>query len=861
MVKTVVVAGDVAVDWIAWEEKYASRPHDQKPVPNWMNFPGTRMLARPGGAVLLGAMVRQSCEENKLDAQVETYEINDIESLPPTRVIHSNTVMEAFPRKGDDEHSTDRVFRVSQFRGFTGPDRGIAKRDPFRLRDTGADMVIIDDAGNGFRDTEEVWPLLRKTAAAKPPIILKMSSPLGEGPLWEHLTTEYGEQLVTLVTANDLRDWGVHISHRLSWERSLEDFSWQLRNNKIVHPLLKCRNLIVRFGIDGAIHYRKTGDKVSVELYYDPALPEDGFADQYQGKMQGLSNAFTAAVASALLTSGDNYAEAIRNGLICARKLFHAGFGPAGDHPDYQFKGIFTTGDSDRKKIASIRIPEVTPPAGGTNRGWTILGTKNRAELEEIAEKMVINGKDPTMNPVPVGSFEGLKTVDRDEIESFQSIRNLFVEFLNNPRTVRPLSIAVFGPPGSGKSFGVTQLAQSIDKKKIQKMEFNLSQFRDPSELTMAFHKIRDAVLRGQVPLAFFDEFDATLGQRFGWLKYFLAPMQDGEFRDGENMHPLGKAIFVFAGGTCQSFDEFRHGPREVNAKSDHSLLLTAAKGTDFISRLRGYIDIKGCNSIGTNDRFMVIRRAMLLRSLLARNTGHLIDADGVAAIDPCVVRAFLKVPQYLHGVRSMEGIIDMSQLAKKRRFSQSALPSNEQLALHVDADRFMRLVLQDVIFSDAIEAIAKENHIQYRATLDHIGKPTINDVPWEKLEEEFRESNRGQARHIPEKLRVIGCGLWPGNKGEILRIKFEDKEIEELARLEHERWMKEKLENGWKYGRTRDDALKINPSLVGWDQLDKAEKKKDLDAVSEIPERLADVGFEIYRFEEKGSRQKGPAS
>ncbi|MFA4876440.1 MAG: RyR domain-containing protein [Methanoregula sp.] len=850
MVRTVVVAGDVAVDWIAWEEKYATRPRNQKPVPNWMNYPGMRMEARPGGAALLGAMVRQACEDNHLDAQVESYEIKDIESLPPSRVIHSTTIMKDFPRKGEDERNPDRVFRVSQFWGFAGPDPGNTGREPFRQNNMEADMVIIDDAGNGFRDTEAVWPLLIKKTGPGPRIILKMSSPLAQGPLWEHLTSEHADELVTLVTANDLRDWGAHISHRLSWERSLEDLYWQIRNNPVIQPLLRCRNLIVRFGIDGAVHYTKSGDTISVELYYDPALAEDGFADQYKGSMQGLSNAFTAGLARTLLGRGDNYAEAIQNGLLSARNLFHAGFGPAGAPPDYQFGGIFAVSESDRKKIASIQIPLIPKSSG-----WTILGTKNRQELDEIAEKMVIYGKDPSLNPVPVGSFEGLKTVDRDEIESFQSIRNLFSEFLNNPRMERPLSVAVFGPPGSGKSFGVTQLALSIGRTKIQKMEFNLSQFRDPSELTMAFHKIRDAVLKGSIPLAFFDEFDATLDRRFGWLKYFLAPMQDGEFRDGENMHPIGKAIFVFAGGTCASFDEFRHGPQKKDKKEEHAELLKAAKGTDFVSRLRGYIDIKGCNSIGDNDRFMVIRRAMLLRSLLVRNTGHLVDADGVAAIDPCVVRALLKVPHYWHGVRSMEGIIDMSQLAKKRRFSQSSLPSVEQLELHVDADRFMRLVLQDVIFNDAIEAIAKENHLQYRATLEKTKKPTPNDVPWEKLTEEFRESNRAQARHIPEKLRAIGCGLWPGNKWDIIPIKFTDTEIEELARLEHERWMKEKLKNDWTRGNVRGEQKKTNPCLVEWDRLDPSEKKKDLDAVSDIPKRLAGAGFEIYRFDEKEKR------
>jgi hypothetical protein len=217
-------------------------------------------------------------------------------------------------------------------------------------------------------------------------------------------------------------------------------------------------------------------------------------------------------------------------------------------------------------------------------------------------------------------------------------------------------------------------------------------------------------------------------------------------------------------------------------------------------------------------------------------------------------VRAFLKVPIYRHGARSMEAIIDMSLLSAKRRFAQSALPSIAQLQIHVDADRFMRLVLQDVVFNDAIETIARENHNrQYRETLKKMGKASPNDAPWEELAEEIRESNRGQARHIPEKLKAIGCGLWPGKQGEISLIIFDDSEIEILARLEHERWVKEKKEAGWSFGKIRNDAEKIHPDLEEWDDLSEEEKRKDRDAVREIPQRLADVGFEIYRYDEKG--------
>ena len=60
------------------------------------------------------------------------------------------------------------------------------------------------------------------------------------------------------------------------------------------------------------------------------------------------------------------------------------------------------------------------------------------------------------------------------------------------------------------------------------------------------------------MPLVFWDEFDSAFdGDKLGWLRYFLAPMQDGVFQDGQSLHNIGRAIFVFAGGSHRTLDEF----------------------------------------------------------------------------------------------------------------------------------------------------------------------------------------------------------------------------------------------------------------------------------------------------------------
>ena len=121
-----------------------------------------------------------------------------------------------------------------------------------------------------------------------------------------------------------------------------------------------------------------------------------------------------------------------------------------------------------------------------------------------------------------------LISLDRDEIDGLLSIRFLIENYLARPQFSRePLSIAVFGPPGAGKSFFVGEILRSLGKNRSSEtMTFNLSQFPSVDRLAHAFRRIQDSALAGEIPVAFFDEFDSRLKEEpLGWLRYFLSPM------------------------------------------------------------------------------------------------------------------------------------------------------------------------------------------------------------------------------------------------------------------------------------------------------------------------------------------------
>lgn len=148
-------------------------------------------------------------------------------------------------------------------------------------------------------------------------------------------------------------------------------------------------------------------------------------------------------------------------------------------------------------------------------------------------------------------------------------------------------------------------------------------------------------------------------------------------------------------------------------------------------------------------------------------------------------------------------------------------------------------------------ETLARTIHENYRAAqagllpADAPGMQT-----WERLREDLRESNRRQADQIPEKLQAAGYGLRPAAGGEPAPFVFTPEEVEILARMEHDRWLAEKTSAGWRYGVPRNDAQKLHPSLIPWEDLPESEKDKDRQPVRAIPELLAAAGLEISRVE-----------
>jgi hypothetical protein len=120
--------------------------------------------------------------------------------------------------------------------------------------------------------------------------------------------------------------------------------------------------------------------------------------------------------------------------------------------------------------------------------------------------------------------------------------------------------------------------------------------------------------------------------------------------------------------------------------------------------------------------------------------------------------------------------------------------------------------------------------------------------VPWNDLPEALKESNRAQAGHVREKLRAVGCRAVRKDHVVSPQDVFSDREIDTLARMEHERWVDERTRAGWRPG-PKDLAKKTSPYLVPWERLDESVRQYDVNAVRTLPVVLAKADYEIERL------------
>lgn len=301
---------------------------------------------------------------------------------------------------------------------------------------------------------------------------------------------------------------------------------------------------------------------------------------------------------------------------------------------------------------------------------------------------------------LPIFQIGHLRTTDPAEIDPVITLQQVMDSYVSKESVLRPLCIGVFGPPGSGKSFAVRQVADVIAKGYSSSpfvfFEFNLTQFASPDEINAAIDPIRAAVAQGKVPIAFWDEFDCRYnGNEFGYLRYFLPAMQDGvTYVQGIPYH-IGRAIFAFAGGVKASWEDMEKllAPKKQKDLQRAKTL----KIPDFMSRLRVVLDIDGIEvpdyllkETASEEELEELRRVLLKRAFIIAHQMQTHWKSAARKTSGLLLRLLLA--DYKFGARSIEAVIEASRASDRLVYGLPELIAPAAARIHavwrVDLER-----------------------------------------------------------------------------------------------------------------------------------------------------------------------------
>lgn len=87
-----------------------------------------------------------------------------------------------------------------------------------------------------------------------------------------------------------------------------------------------------------------------------------------------------------------------------------------------------------------------------------------------------------------------------------------------------------------------------------------------------------------------------------------------------------------------------------------------------------------------------------------------------------------------------------------------------------------------------------------------------------------------------------------PIDTGDIKLPEDFDELIELIAKNVHEVWAQSRINEGWRYGEERNDALKHHPCLIPYEELPEVEKDYDRNTALGTLKLISKLGFKIVK-------------
>ncbi len=88
-----------------------------------------------------------------------------------------------------------------------------------------------------------------------------------------------------------------------------------------------------------------------------------------------------------------------------------------------------------------------------------------------------------------------------------------------------------------------------------------------------------------------------------------------------------------------------------------------------------------------------------------------------------------------------------------------------------------------------------------------------------------------------------------PENTDSVILEEELEELVEKMAKNTHENWAKQRMEDGWKYGKKRNDEKKEHPCLIPYEELSEEEKEYDRITSKETLKFIKKHGYNIEKI------------
>lgn len=278
-------------------------------------------------------------------------------------------------------------------------------------------------------------------------------------------------------------------------------------------------------------------------------------------------------------------------------------------------------------------------------------------------------------------------TLDWEHRINIIDLKSKITDYSEDPTLRRPHNFIMMAEPGSGKSFFIKCLAQSLDSAGVSAVSFNMANLHNTNDLLQPLDAVRNLKVVDRLPLLFLDEFDSDPHN----YSLLLPLLWDGELHLGHRNLNLGKVVIVLAGSNPEinkvMNDAKSMTKKVVPEKSDSND--GSSKLVDLLSRING-----GCFEIPDLDlvnrnRNRLVDKICVTISLLQGRFGPRLQL-----VPWCLLR-FVASTRFRYGVRSIAHLVELiswnSDISNKLDIGDIHLPltsekelKNSSLAYHL---------------------------------------------------------------------------------------------------------------------------------------------------------------------------------